>query len=206
MTPEEIMTKVANKHSYETWGELMYDTHEHSQIKYTKEVMKIYELMVIEELLIQAKDRYNVILNLEKEIESIKPKRFNPITDLKTDLYYYILEGQILSTRFCNTEADLFNYKTRNCFKTKEEAEEEFERILFVNEVRDFIEEENDGWDYNNNHEDVFIISYEEGVLKYTDWDYRYKHTSDYKYFKSKEIGEKILAKFDNQKLIRFWI
>lgn len=42
MTPEEIMTQFANEHSYETWGELMHDTHEHSQIEYTKQVMIIY--------------------------------------------------------------------------------------------------------------------------------------------------------------------
>lgn len=38
----EIMTQVANEHSYETWGEMMYDTHEHSQVEYTKEAMEIY--------------------------------------------------------------------------------------------------------------------------------------------------------------------
>lgn len=42
MDADEILKKVANEHSYETWGELMYDTHEHSQIEYTKEVMFIY--------------------------------------------------------------------------------------------------------------------------------------------------------------------
>ena len=42
MTPEEIMKKFANEHSYESWGELMYDTHEHIQIEYTKEVMELY--------------------------------------------------------------------------------------------------------------------------------------------------------------------
>ena len=38
-TAEELMKKVANEHSYETWGEMMYDTHEHSQIEYTREAM-----------------------------------------------------------------------------------------------------------------------------------------------------------------------
>jgi hypothetical protein len=42
MKAEEIMTKVANEHSYETWGELMYDTHEPSQIEYTKQAMEEY--------------------------------------------------------------------------------------------------------------------------------------------------------------------
>jgi len=41
-TPEEIMKDFANEHSYETWGELMYDTHEHTQIEYTKAVMEIF--------------------------------------------------------------------------------------------------------------------------------------------------------------------
>ncbi len=42
MTPEELMTKFANKHSYETWDELMNDSHAHGQIEYTKRVMLIY--------------------------------------------------------------------------------------------------------------------------------------------------------------------
>jgi len=41
-TPEEIMQEFAEEHSYSSWGELMYDTHENVQIKYTKEVMKLY--------------------------------------------------------------------------------------------------------------------------------------------------------------------
>lgn len=41
-TPEQILIEVANEHSYNDWGELMYDTHESSQIEYTKEAMEIY--------------------------------------------------------------------------------------------------------------------------------------------------------------------
>ena len=42
MTQEEIMKQFANEHSYESWGELMYYTHKHSQIEYTRAVMLIY--------------------------------------------------------------------------------------------------------------------------------------------------------------------
>lgn len=35
------MTEVANEHSYETWGEMMYDTHEHTQVEYTAKAMEI---------------------------------------------------------------------------------------------------------------------------------------------------------------------
>lgn len=42
ITPEELMTKFAKKHSYNTWDELMYDCSSHSRIEYTKRVMSIY--------------------------------------------------------------------------------------------------------------------------------------------------------------------
>lgn len=42
LTPEEIMTIVANEHSYETWDKLMYDSHPHWQIHCTKEAMERY--------------------------------------------------------------------------------------------------------------------------------------------------------------------
>lgn len=46
---EQIMKEFANEHSYETWDELMYDSHGHIQIEYTKEVLHIYAKEVIEE-------------------------------------------------------------------------------------------------------------------------------------------------------------
>jgi hypothetical protein len=36
------MTQIANKHGYESWGELMYDTHEYLQIECVKEAMEEY--------------------------------------------------------------------------------------------------------------------------------------------------------------------
>jgi len=41
-TAEELMKKFANKHSYETWDELMHDTHGPIQIMYTAQVMRIF--------------------------------------------------------------------------------------------------------------------------------------------------------------------
>ena len=43
MTKEQILEKVANEHSYDSWGELMYDTHEQSQIEYTCQAMSEWE-------------------------------------------------------------------------------------------------------------------------------------------------------------------
>jgi hypothetical protein len=50
MTPEELMTNFANKHSYDTWDELMYDSHAEWQIEYTKRVMLIYARMQAKKL------------------------------------------------------------------------------------------------------------------------------------------------------------
>ena len=41
-TPEDIMREFANEHSYDHWWELMYDSHSHTIIEYTKEVMQLY--------------------------------------------------------------------------------------------------------------------------------------------------------------------
>lgn len=41
-TPEEILKEFANEHSYESWYELMYDTHEKCQLEYTIEAMMIF--------------------------------------------------------------------------------------------------------------------------------------------------------------------
>jgi len=41
-TPEQIMTDVANNHSYDSWYELVSDCHRESAIDYTKEVCELY--------------------------------------------------------------------------------------------------------------------------------------------------------------------
>ncbi len=38
----EILNKVANIHSYETWGDLLYDSHNHYQVSCTIEALHIY--------------------------------------------------------------------------------------------------------------------------------------------------------------------
>lgn len=48
MKAEEVLTKVANEHSYEDWGECMYDTHPHSQIEYAIQAMREYARIQIE--------------------------------------------------------------------------------------------------------------------------------------------------------------
>jgi hypothetical protein len=58
MTPEEIMKNFANTHSYESWDELMYDSHDFYQIQCTKEVMVEFAKQMAWEVW-QEMDEYN---------------------------------------------------------------------------------------------------------------------------------------------------
>ena len=42
MNPEEVMTMIAQEHSYDTWTELIFDSHPHWVVYCTKEAMERY--------------------------------------------------------------------------------------------------------------------------------------------------------------------
>lgn len=46
-TQDDILKSVANSHSYDTWGEAMNDTHEHTQIQFAKEAMDIWANILV---------------------------------------------------------------------------------------------------------------------------------------------------------------
>ena len=91
--------------------------------------------------------------------------------------------------------------------QTKEQALEAHEKAMFNYEVEMFIKEKNEGWlpDWTNMDQRKCLITFNDGFLD-CDFCRTYKTTSDCKYFKSKEIGEEIIAKFDNEKLVKYWI
>jgi len=92
-------------------------------------------------------------------------------------------------------------------FQTKEQALEAHEKAMFNYEVEMFIKEKNEGWlpDWTNVDQIKCLITFNDGFLD-CDFCRTYKATSDCKYFKSREIGEEIIAKFDNEKLVKWWI
>lgn len=97
-------------------------------------------------------------------------------------------------------------------FKTESEALEAHKKAMFNYEVEMFIKEKNEGWvpDFIKGElSDVYYIceiynNNEVGVHK--EQNLYVRHTSKNKLFKSWEIGEEIIAKFDNEKLIKWWI
>ncbi len=94
-------------------------------------------------------------------------------------------------------------------FQTKEKALESHEKAMFNYEVEMFIKEKNEGWlpDWTDFSQEKFKIVFENDSQTITMYRaFGSKHTSDYKHFKSTEIGEEIIAKFDNEKLVKWWI
>ncbi len=98
-------------------------------------------------------------------------------------------------------------YPNYRLYKTESEAIEAHEKAMFNYEVEMFIKEKNEGWlpDWTNMDQRKCLITFNDGFLD-CDFCRTYKATSDCKYFKSPEIGEEIIAKFDNQKLVKWWI
>lgn len=146
------------------------------------------------------------IEQLQKELENLN-KRWKLVIH---EGYCCInSSGLILFTIWVESNSDLYRYKTRNCFKTEKEAKEDLDRILFVNDVRDFIEEENEGieLDWDNPNQSKYRISYSYHVKNFNITEnYCNKETSDEKYFLNESTYKKIISKFDNQKLIKWWI
>ena len=93
-------------------------------------------------------------------------------------------------------------------FQTYEKAEEFVEKMQFNYEVEMFIKKKNEGWlaDYKDVTNRKYAIYAESGKLSVRDGYELNKYVSDEKVFKSREIGEEIIEKFDNEKLIKWWI
>lgn len=113
------------------------------------------------------------IEDLKKQLEELKEKidkmekqektteRWRAEKDHK---YYTILEGGGISFNFeAEDNIDDFLYKTRNYFKTKEEAEKRLEKINTYYELMDLADELNNGEkiDWNNEEQVKFYFYYD---------------------------------------------
>lgn len=95
-------------------------------------------------------------------------------------------------------------------FETHEQAKEFVEKMEFNYEVEMFIKEKNEGWEpdwgVNMNNYYLYADHYTDKPRIFIECFKSDRNTSNNKYFKSTQIGEEILAKFDNDKLLKYWI
>ena len=94
--------------------------------------------------------------------------------------------------------------------QTKEQAIEAHEKAMFNYEVEMFIKEKNEGWipdwtDFMQIKCSLCVNYYKGQEILINEGTY-VCISGQQKHFKSKEIGEEIIAKFDNEKLVKWWI
>lgn len=146
---------------------------------------------------------FNALTTNEKFPHLPKPK-FEVWRPKSGELCWYLnLMGDVTSTFYHKNDSIYMHYKT------KEQAQEAHEKALFNYEVEMFIKEKNEGWepDFENNNQEKYFLYYNFAYKTFKlSTAYCDKVTSTFKYFKSKEIREEILAKFDNDKLLKWWI
>lgn len=117
----------------------------------------------------ELKNKYE---ELGKEIERLeKEKRCKRWRAEEEKEYFYIEEsGYINGVMEFFDKVDDFNYKTRNYFKTEEEAQKHLDKINTYYELMDLTEELNNGEkiDWNNTNQAKYSISFDVsiGILK----------------------------------------
>lgn len=120
------------------------------------------------------------------------------------DVYYINLKGNVVDDRVVKSYVSNYSF-----FQHEHQAIEAHEKAMFNYEVEMFIKEKNEGWlpDWTDFSQEKFKIVFENDSQTITMYRaFGSKHTSDYKHFKSTEIGEEVIAKFDNEKLVKWWI
>lgn len=107
-------------------------------------------------------DLKNQLKEAQVKLEKLnKHERFKPE---EGEVYYYVdTDNRISNTAFDNSfVSDCNKYKAYNCFKTKEEAEKEANKILIRRKLEDIARRLNDGEkiDWNNEDQEKFFFYY----------------------------------------------
>lgn len=107
---------------------------------------------------------------LGKEIERLENKKSYKRwrAEFNNDYYYIDEDGNINSIYENNDISDVFKYKTRNYFKTEEEAEKYRKNLKTYYELMDLAEELNNGEkiDWNNASQQKYSILYNTEINK----------------------------------------
>lgn len=111
-----------------------------------------------EEILSEIEKTKEHLANMEKILEEYR-KRWKPIGG---ELYYFLDSyGEIIADNFCSADyVDSHRYKNYNCFQTREQAEQEAEKILVRRMLEDIARRLNKGIkiDWYDNEQSKYCI------------------------------------------------
>lgn len=106
------------------------------------------------------------LTNMEKKLEECEQGRWKPKDG---DIFYYIdTYCRVIKEQWADTPTDKINYKKDNCFKTREQAETEVEKILVRRQLENIARHLNKGqridW-YNNSQAKLCIELYCDEII-----------------------------------------
>ena len=147
----------------------------------------------------------NQLAELQEKIEKLENKKENKRWRAERGEPYYCIsgEGKLTDSRERYDAFDDNRYKTRNYFKTEEEAEEYQEKVNIYYDLMDFAEElsKDDPVDWNNENQEKYFIQYNtdadtiEQEYEYTVKNIGQIYCTDFNY------REKAMDKFGKEKL-----
>lgn len=152
----------------------------------------------------------NELKELEKKLNELREKLNKPANKVwkpeYENTYYYITVYGIARETVCiNGKFDECTWATGNCFKTKEEAEFEAERLKVISELKRFAEEHNDPIDWEDTLQNKWFIG-----------AYTAKNTigcsfvSSFKsndiYFSSREIAQQAISEIGEERIKKYYL
>ena len=120
------------------------------------------------------------------------------------DVYYYIdSDGQVVHNYFFLQSLPATRRLVMgNCFKTREEAEFELERLNIISEIKKFAESEDKEWDGINRHWYPYY-DITDSSIKYT---YKLSYKSYGIYFASEEEAQKCVNTIGEDRIKKFYL
>lgn len=148
---------------------------------------------------------YNLQEILQCPVEEVKEKRCKP--EYNEEYWFINIEGIVGKCNWFDNDVDNYRHLTRNCFKTKKEAQEHADNIKTYYELRDLAIELNEGEeiDWKNSDQWKYYIYYDcDDDFLEQDW---YNTIKDAKvvYCLNDEFLKKAKEKIGEEKLIKLF-
>lgn len=171
-----------------------------SASNYIKELIKMNKKEEILEKIDEAKEQ---ITELQKTIDHLE-EQLNKESKWpkEDDLYYYISGcGSIDRAFFEKTEYHIAKIEIGNCFKTKEEAEFELEKLKVRAELKEFSFKPTD-WNKDTTESKYSI--YYDNISQKLAIDYILFMQDDTIYFKSRDVANKAIKKVGEDRIKKY--
>jgi hypothetical protein len=143
-----------------------------------------------------------VLLGDACEIEEQKEEEVPFFPAVGDDYYFLYSNGDIGDTQYTGTTSDITREFMGNCFKTKEEAKFEVERLKVIHEIKKFAEPEDYAWDGENTHYHIYYNFCCNAIRT----GYTYSYKKDTVFFKSKEDINACIEAVGEDRIIKYYL